>query len=122
MTRKILLAGLATLTALACGGSDSGTPTGNNPTGDIQVGNNFFNPATFPVSTGTAVTWFWSPGGVTHTVTFDDGAPGSGSKSSGTFERTFSTAGTYTYYCAIHGRAIMSGSVTVTAAGYGGGM
>jgi plastocyanin len=117
MTGRILLAGLATLAALACGGS---TPTGNNPAGDIQVGNNFFAPTTFTVAAGTAVTWFWSPGGVAHTVTFEDGAPGA-NQSSGTFGRTFSTAGTYPYFCSIHGAAVMSGSVTVTAAGTGTG-
>ena len=46
MTSRIVLAGLAAAT-LACG-SSSGTPAGPNPTGDIQVGNNFFYPDDLP--------------------------------------------------------------------------
>ena len=120
MTGRMILAGLISCATIACGGG-SGTPTDNNPSGDIQVGNNFFQPTTFSVAPGTAVTWFWSPGGVTHNIVFDDGAPGSGDKSSGTFARTFSTAGTYPYHCSIHGASVMFGSVTVASAGTGGG-
>jgi len=122
MSGRIGLAGLATCLALACGGGnggDTGTPTGTNPppTGDIQVGNNFFNPTSFSVAAGATVAWFWDPGGVTHNVVFDDGAPGSGNQSSGTFERTFTAPGTYAYHCSIHGAAVMSGAVTVTGDG-----
>ncbi len=119
MTSRIVLAGLAAAT-LACG-SSSGTPAGPNPTGDIQVGNNFFTPTTFPVAVGATVTWFWSPGGVAHNVTFDDGGPNSGNQSSGTFERTFTAAGSYPFHCTIHGAALMSGTITVAATGGGTG-
>ncbi len=121
MTGRMILAGLALCVAFACGGSS--TPTGNNSgsTGDIQVGNNFFRPTSFPAATGATVTWFWSPGGVTHNIVFDDNAPGSGDKSSGTFARTFPTAGNYPYHCSIHGAAVMSGTVTVGGGGAGGG-
>lgn len=107
-----------------CGGASMG-PTGTgggtqNPPGSggstsnaVTVGNDFFNPANTTVAVGTVVTWTWNSSGVAHNIVFDDGAPGSGVKSSGSFSRTFSTAGTYTYFCSIHGRAVMSGSITV---------
>jgi plastocyanin len=106
-----------------CGGSSMGpTGTSGNPpnppggtvnTNQVSIGNDFYSPSNIMVSTGATVTWTWNSGGVAHTVTFDDGAQGSGAKSSGTFSRTFTAAGTYTYYCQIHGRAVMSGSITV---------
>jgi plastocyanin len=79
----------------------------------VTVGNDFFNPTSNTVPVNTTVTWTWNPGGVAHTVTFDDGMGSDGPQSSGTFSRTFTVAGTYTYYCMIHGRAIMHGQITV---------
>jgi plastocyanin len=98
-------------------------PTGPTVGGanSVTVGNNFYSPATLSVAPGATVTWTWAQGDVEHTVTFDDNAPGSPRQSSGTFQRTFSTAGTYTYFCSVHGRAVMSGAVTVGTAGSTGG-
>jgi len=123
MTRKILLAGLATLSALTCSGSDVGTPPNNNPPGDITVGNNFFNPSSFSVPVNATVTWGWNSSGVSHNVTFADG-PASATQGSGEFPRTFTVVGSYPYHCTIHGAAVMSGTITVTAGtgtGTGGG-
>ena len=92
------------------GGAGGGGGAGGNA---VTVGNNFFNPTSNMVAVNTTVTWTWNPGGVNHTVTFDDGAPGAGPQSSGTFSRTFTAPGTYTYYCMIHGRAVMHGQITV---------
>lgn len=120
MSGRGVVAGLVAVVALGCGGS-SGTPAGPNPTGDITVGNNFFNPSTFSVAAGTTVTWAWSSSGVQHNVTFDDGGPNSTTQGSGEFQRTFTIAGSYPYHCTIHGAAVMSGTITVTAAGTGTG-
>ena len=120
---KILCAILALVAVVGCGGGSSygGSPTGpgntggNNNTGgstssSISVGDNYFSPAATTVPAGTTVTWTWA-GSVNHNVTFDDGAASS-TQASGTYSRTFSTAGTYAYHCTIHG-ASMSGTVTV---------
>jgi plastocyanin len=84
------------------------------------VNNNRFAPNATTVAVGTTVTWTWDSCGddgyggtacVAHTVTFDDGA-GSARQSSGSYDRAFSTAGTYPYHCTVHGTA-MAGTVTV---------
>jgi plastocyanin len=77
----------------------------------VTVGNNSYTPASTTVQKGTTVTWTWAQNSVDHTVTFSDGQT-SATMSSGTYSRTFSTAGEYAYYCKVHG-ASMSGTVTV---------
>lgn len=124
------LVALSLVAALACsGGGGYGSPSApsNNsppPPNAVTVVNNAFTPAATTVAVGTRVTWTWNTcsggdgygGGqqtcVAHDIVFDDGAPGSGVQSSGTFGRTFSAAGTFPYHCSIHGTA-MSGKVTV---------
>lgn len=117
MRGRSLLAKLALLAALGCGGgSDSPAgPSGGGGTG-VTVGNNFFSPVDLSVAAGSTVTWTWSPGGVDHNVTFDDGEHSS-TQSSGTYARTFATAGTFPYHCTIHGASVMHGTVTVPAPG-----
>jgi plastocyanin len=112
--------------AAACGGGDSGTPTGtnNNPgnpgnpstpanpvvTTAVTIGNDFFDPANIQVSPGATVTWTWPSGVAVHNVTFADVT--SGDKGPGSsFSKSFPTAGTFTYSCTIHGG--MSGTVLV---------
>jgi plastocyanin len=41
------------------------------------------------------------------------GGPSSPVQSAGRFSRAFPTAGSYTYFCSVHGRAVMSGIVVV---------
>jgi plastocyanin len=117
--------------AAGCGGSSTAPSGGGNnnngnnpppppPNNSVTVSNNYFSPATTTVSPGTTVTWTWDScagdgyGGqtcVAHTILFDDGAT-SGQQSSGTWSRTFTTAGTFSYHCSIHGQA-MSGTIKV---------
>ena len=59
---------------------------------------------------GAKVTWTWT-GAALHSVTFDDGAT-STTQATGSYSRTFDTAGTYGYHCKVHGTS-MSGTVTV---------
>jgi len=115
--------------AVACGGGGdspatvsgptNGNPNPGNPSGgtdtpvatnQVAVSDNIFTPASIQVSPGTTVTWTWAPNVAAHNVTFSDGN-NSGDKSSGTFSRTFSTAGTFNYSCTLHGG--MTGAVKV---------
>jgi len=75
------------------------------------VSDNSFSPANIMVSTGAAVTWNWAGAYTAHNVTFDNGSGGSGDKVNGTYNRTFPTAGSFTYSCTNHPG--MDGAVTV---------
>jgi plastocyanin len=116
---------------VACGGGGSSssngvtdpgppTPPVNSSTTMLTVSNDKFTPAHDSVGVGAALVWSWNSctgdgyGGSTctsHSVTFDDG-PSSAIQSSGTFARTFTSAGTYTYHCKVHGSA-MTGTILV---------
>jgi plastocyanin len=102
------------LGALAC--SESTAPSDDadsDPSADVSVQDNRFVPPEASASVGEAVTWSWD-GANPHNVTFDDAEVGSSAtQTSGTFSRTFDDAGEYTYFCTVHGRAIMSGRVVV---------
>jgi plastocyanin len=119
MRGQSLLAGLGFVSLLiGCGGGGSDTTTGPSGGGGnaVTVGNNFYSPASLSVAQNVTVTWTWANGAVQHNVTFDDGEH-SPTQSSGSYQRTFGTPGTYPYHCTIHGAAVMSGTVTVTAPG-----
>jgi plastocyanin len=113
---------LAAATALACSGGDDGPsqPTDGNGALTVNVVNNSFDPNAVSVPVNGTVTWQWNSGGVVHNVTFQDGAPGSGDLSSGSFPRLFTAAGTYSYHCTIHTVEGMAGTVTVLAGTSGG--
>ncbi|MEW5916808.1 MAG: Ig-like domain-containing protein [Gemmatimonadota bacterium] len=82
---------------------------------DVTVSDNFFQASSVTVvrdqSAGALVRWTWT-GQNSHNVTFDAGAPNSATQTTGTFSRTFTTAGSFTYFCTVHGRG-MSGTVVV---------
>jgi plastocyanin len=121
------------LAAVGCGGSSTAPSNNNNSNGnnpppntppstssDIRVSNNYFDPVSTTIPANTKVTWTWDAcsgdgyGGTTctnHSVVFDDG-PTSASLTTGSWSRTFTTAGTYKYHCGVHGAA-MSGTVVV---------
>ena len=122
-----LLIGLA-LTACGSSGATEPAPPGGGPSGGggtgvtVTVSNNDYSPSHVSVARGTMVTWRWESctgdpyGGQVcafHSVTFDDGGPSAAAQNAGSFSRSFSNAGTFTYYCTSHGRAAMSGSVVV---------
>ena len=87
-----------------------------------------FTPESANANSGDTVTWT-NQSGVNHTVTSCSSAacPGAAANTGGqTFDTpansgsstsvTFTQAGTYAYYCKIHGYAAMHGTVTVAAA------
>ena len=91
-----------TATAAAPGGGGGPSPV------EIQLredGGNRFEPANVTIAVGTTVTWRWVGG--FHNVV-PTGAPtftGSGNPVSAphTFSQTFSSPGTYLYFCVVHG-------------------
>lgn len=98
------------------------TATGAQTTGGATVSsaNLAFKPKDLTVASGTTVRWTMDDS-LPHTVTSAPGAPvkfDSGNKNAGeTYEFTFTTPGTYPYYCIYHGTASgqgMAGTVTVT--------
>ena len=106
------------VTVAACGGGGGGYggPTNPNPPGPpstsnaINVRDNSFSPNNNLLSVGATVTWTWT-GSDIHNVTFT-GGPASSDQSSGTYQRTFGTAGVFNYTCTRHG-AGMSGRITI---------
>ena len=85
-------------------------------TAGVSVQDNFYTPASVTINVGDTVHWTWA-GANLHTVTatdmsFDSGSP----QSSGTFDHSFNSAGTFTYFCQVHGAAVMSGTVVVEQA------
>lgn len=85
----------------------------------LDAGDLFFRPGTVTVPAGTTLTWR-NVGAAPHTVTADDRSFDSGIFAAGaTWSHTFSTAGTFPYFCAVH--PAMTGAVVVTAAASGPG-
>jgi plastocyanin len=80
----------------------------------VTIANNTFSPASVTVNVGSTVTWA-NNDTVTHTITADDGSFASGlvKKATG-WSKTFTTAGTFTYFCEIHPE--MTGTVIANAA------
>jgi plastocyanin len=77
----------------------------------IEIKNFAFNPQTVTIPAGTKMTWV-NNDNTTHTVTSDTGAFDSQSiPPGGTFNFTFTRAGTYNYHCSIH--PTMTGAIIV---------
>jgi plastocyanin len=126
MRRLALLMGCAAMLA-ACGDDDD---DGNDPPANtIEVVNNEFTPSTLTVSVGTTVTFSWPSGSVNHNVvpwaSNTDAIPASPDQPELldgplSFQATFNDAGTFRYFCSIHGSvgaagelSDMAGSITV---------
>jgi plastocyanin len=78
---------------------------------DVDVIDLDFKPAVLQIPAGTTITFKFT-GAAAHSVTDDRGRFDSGIKSHGsTWDYTFTTAGTYTYYCVLH--HVMQGKITV---------
>ncbi len=107
---------LAAVALVACGDADGGgvpvEPPDPTETKNVSLVDNQFVPRANKVAAGETVTWTWN-GNNPHNVTFDDGPPHSSTLNTGIFNRTFDDPGTFTYWCTIHGRSVMSGAVTV---------
>lgn len=108
---RLFTIALLVLAVGACS-SDSSGPADE---ATVSVSDNSFGPGSLTVDPGTTVTWEWE-GAAAHNVTWTSGTPAaSATQSAGTYERTFGTAGTFDYYCTLHGTPTtgMRGTVTV---------
>ena len=86
------------------------------PTVNISMVDNAFQPQNLTVQVGTTVVWT-NNGNNPHTSTSDTGLWDSGLLSKGqTFSRTFDTPGTFPYHCTPHQSLGMVGTLTVVAA------
>ena len=84
----------------------------NNPTTHyIDIQGYAFSPSSITINVGDTIVWT-NYDSASHTVTSNDGTFDSGGISTGnTFSFTFTSAGTFNYYCSPHPN--MTGSVTV---------
>jgi len=122
-------AGTQSSRAVVTGGADGSpvpfTATASDPSAPAPVqiqlrndgGNNRFEPANLTIPVGTTVTWSWVGGfhDVTPTgnpVFTPSGAP---VPSPNSYSHTFNSAGTYLYFCSVHGSANsgMRGTIVV---------
>ena len=72
-----------------------------------------FTPVTLSIKKGDTVTWNNSSG-IAHNVTFEGGAAFAQALNDGSqVSRTFTTAGSFNYFCSIHGHS-MHGTIVVT--------
>lgn len=86
----------------------------------VSVGDNFYSPASVSIAVGDTVTWR-NNGQAPHSATADDGSFDTGVFQPGSSRsHTFTRAGTFSYYCTVHGQ-VQSGTVRVLAASGGGG-
>lgn len=85
--------------------------TGGPGVNEVFIQGMAFSPSTITVAAGTTITWT-NKDAVAHTVTSTSGLFDSGSVgTNGTYSHTFSTAGTFAYYCKVH--PSMTASVVV---------
>ena len=123
MSIRIVYAALLLACSVACGSSSSPTtpsptpaPSGPNVAATIVANSatlttTAFSPNPVAIAVGGTVTWT-NRDVIAHTSTADGGAWNSGTiAAGGTFSRTFTSAGSFPYHCAIHPGMI--GTVTV---------
>ncbi len=114
------------------GNQSNGGGGGGGATKTVKVGPGgklVFEPADLQISPGTTVKWVWESN--THNVIPESQPDGAGWKGTGsesetfdsgyTYEHTFSTAGSYEYFCQPHKTAGMTGTIQVGSSGGGGG-
>jgi plastocyanin len=102
--------------AAPAGGPDGGARKAASAS--VSVGDNFYSPASVSVAVGDTVTWR-NNGRAQHSATADDGTFDTGVFGAGASRsHTFTRAGTFSYYCTVHGQA-QSGTVRVLAASGG---
>ena len=107
------------ITALGLAGRDAFAAPQAQQSATVEMQDFVFAPKTITIAAGTTVIWP-NTGQAPHTSTSDTGLWDSGQKAAGeSFSFTFREAGTFPYYCSLHGEpggVGMAGTVIVTAA------
>ena len=80
----------------------------SGPAGTVTTSGLAFTPTTLSISVGQSVAFVVN---ASHDVTWQNGAAGRGATGA-PYSRTFSNAGSYTFYCSIH--PSMTGTITVS--------
>jgi plastocyanin/uncharacterized membrane protein len=113
---------LGVLGAGAVAGVGITQPASAQETPVVKMGNNYFDPIGLHVEPGTTVRFELAAGAHSATayenrIPSDASAFDSGTISSGSFEYTFETPGTYDYYCIPHKSVGMVGRIVVGSPG-----
>jgi plastocyanin len=86
----------------------------------VSIGDNFYSPASVSIAVGDTVNWS-NNGQAQHSATADDGSFDTGVFGPGSSRsHTFNSAGTFSYFCTVHGQA-QSGTVRVQSTSGGSG-
>lgn len=117
------------LASAACGGSTGLPPPPPSGSAGVTIQDFSFSPAALTVKVGTAVKWT-NNGPAAHTATSNTGTWDSrqlsaptggggygGGSAGGTYQYTFTAAGTYAYHCSNHPPSVyagFTGTITVT--------
>ena len=84
------------------------TTAPSGPAGTITTSGLAFTPTTLSISVGQSVAFNVNS---SHNITWQNGDAGRGATGA-PYSRTFSTAGTYAFYCSFH--SLMTGTITVS--------
>jgi plastocyanin len=105
--------GRGTTTSTGGGGGGGADSAGALDTASVLIFDNGYNPPAVTVAPGGTVTWVWT-GNNGHGVSFDDASiTASTIQSTGTYTVRFPRAGSFSFFCTVHGRSVESGTVTV---------
>ena len=103
----VVFAGVAVLLLLVA------TPVWADDAAAVKIGNFTFGPQELKVQAGTTVTWT-NEDDIPHTVVSPNNFRSKALDSDGTYSFTFTTPGTYKYFCSLHPH--MTGTIVVEAA------
>ena len=110
---NVLLFGAALAAVTLAGVGRADAPAA--PTARVVIQNMSFSPGTLTVAAGTTVTWVNRDGDAHSVESRGKGFTSSPLLNTGQkYSYTFTTPGTYEYYCAVH--ASMTGKIVVTEA------
>ena len=108
----------ATVSGLPSAASFTEVATAPPTSAAVTLQNFAFNPQNSVVQTGGTVTWTWNDGNAFHTLNFNANdptprPPDTPQQTSGSVLFTFTTVGTYPFFCLLHQAQGMTGKVTV---------